>query len=80
MAPVKLVSRPPAPRGPDKVNLVLSSERLASSMLESVILVMKMNSASMSQILLNLCVLKNYVGSFSFNIDVNIEKTQKKAG
>ena len=28
----------------------------------------------------NLGALKNYVGSFSFNIDDNIEKTQKKAG
>ena len=28
----------------------------------------------------NLGILKNYVGSFSSNIDDNIEKTQKKAG
>ena len=28
----------------------------------------------------NLGTLKNYVGSFSSNIDDNIEKTQKKAG
>ena len=28
----------------------------------------------------NLRVLKNYVGSFSSNIDDNIEKTQKKVG
>ena len=28
----------------------------------------------------NLVVLNNYVGSFSSNIDDNIEKTQKKAG
>ena len=28
----------------------------------------------------NLAVLKNYVGSFSSNIDDNIEKKQKKAG
>ena len=28
----------------------------------------------------NLGVLKNYVGSFSSNIDVNIDKTRKKVG
>ena len=28
----------------------------------------------------NLGILRNYVGSFSSNIDDNIEKTQKKAG